>query len=156
VRSYVVVAALALALSGCVSQEEKETVRLLTSVSGYVGYPGSGSPVAAPRADGGDTDPTGQEALRAAFRASKSFQRRRRADPEVADAFAFIDGKTLRDGWGNPLQYRCPNPNDQHTWILFSCGPDGLPGTPDDLGAEGPAVGPEKPTAVREGDVEVK
>jgi len=35
------------------------------------------------------------------------------------------------DAWGNPYVYRCPGV--ENAFDLFSCGPDGQPGTADDI-----------------------
>ena len=39
----------------------------------------------------------------------------------------------FRDAWGNPYQYVYPGTHNQHSYDLFSKGPDGLDGTPDDV-----------------------
>jgi general secretion pathway protein G len=44
---------------------------------------------------------------------------------------AYID-KLLLDPWGNAYQYRCPGSNGAD-FDLFSSGPDGQPGTSDDV-----------------------
>jgi len=32
----------------------------------------------------------------------------------------------VRDGWGNPIIYRCPGPVHRHGWDLYSFGPNGV------------------------------
>lgn len=39
----------------------------------------------------------------------------------------------FRDAWDNPYQYAYPGTHNQHSYDLFSKGPDGLDGTPDDV-----------------------
>jgi general secretion pathway protein G len=44
----------------------------------------------------------------------------------------YVD-KVPIDPWGNPYVYRCPGSNGKD-YHLFCCGPDGIPGTSDDIG----------------------
>jgi general secretion pathway protein G len=44
---------------------------------------------------------------------------------------AYID-KLPIDRWGTPYMYRCPGKNG-NDFDVFSCGPDGVPGTADDV-----------------------
>jgi general secretion pathway protein G len=37
------------------------------------------------------------------------------------------------DGWGNKFFYDCPGKHDTNGYDLFSAGPDGKPGTDDDI-----------------------
>jgi general secretion pathway protein G len=41
--------------------------------------------------------------------------------------------KEFRDPWGNPYQYRCPGQHNTTSYDLSSSGPDGQPGTEDDI-----------------------
>lgn len=45
----------------------------------------------------------------------------------------YIEGKVPSDPWGNPYVYRSPGTRNPNTYDLFSSGPDGKPGTDDDL-----------------------
>ena len=38
------------------------------------------------------------------------------------------------DPWGNPYQYRFPGVKNPQSYDLYSLGPDGTEGTPDDIG----------------------
>jgi general secretion pathway protein G len=38
------------------------------------------------------------------------------------------------DPWGNPYQYLCPGMHRPDSYDVWSCGPDGLSGTEDDIG----------------------
>jgi general secretion pathway protein G len=40
----------------------------------------------------------------------------------------------LMDPWGNPFQYRFPGERNPGSYDVWSNGPDGLPGTADDIG----------------------
>jgi len=44
------------------------------------------------------------------------------------------------DPWGNPYQYKCPGLNNTD-FTVFSCGPDGKPGTTDDVLPEATPAG---------------
>jgi general secretion pathway protein G len=41
--------------------------------------------------------------------------------------------KQFRDPWGNPYQYQCPGQHNPTNYDLSSAGPDGQPGTEDDI-----------------------
>ncbi len=41
----------------------------------------------------------------------------------------WVQGEKVVDAWGNPIRYRV----DGKTFELWSCGPDGISGTEDDL-----------------------
>jgi type II secretion system protein G len=45
-----------------------------------------------------------------------------------------VGNEILRDPWGNPFMYRFPGVKNQKGYDLFSNGPDGKPGTADDIG----------------------
>jgi len=45
----------------------------------------------------------------------------------------YIEGKVPSDPWGNPYLYRCPGLHNHEEFDLFSYGPDGKPGTADDI-----------------------
>jgi general secretion pathway protein G len=40
------------------------------------------------------------------------------------------------DAWGHPFVYRCPGTADPTSFDLLSVGPDGIEGTPDDIGKD--------------------
>ena len=45
-----------------------------------------------------------------------------------------VDSKAgLRDPWGQPYQYRIPALHSNLAYDLWSCGPDGISGTADDI-----------------------
>jgi general secretion pathway protein G len=47
----------------------------------------------------------------------------------------YLDQTSLpRDPWGNPYVYRQPGERNPRSYDLFSPGPDGRPGTDDDIG----------------------
>jgi general secretion pathway protein G len=41
--------------------------------------------------------------------------------------------KQFQDPWGNPYQYECPGQHNTTSYDLASAGPDGQPGTEDDI-----------------------
>jgi general secretion pathway protein G len=43
------------------------------------------------------------------------------------------------DDWGHPFQYVFPSPKDPTTYQVISWGPDGVPGTADDIIVDGPS-----------------
>lgn len=46
----------------------------------------------------------------------------------------YIDGRELpKDPWGNPYLYRFPGERNAQGYDLYSAGPDGQPGTEDDI-----------------------
>lgn len=46
----------------------------------------------------------------------------------------YIDGRELpKDPWGNPYVYRFPGERNAQGYDLYSAGPDGQPGTEDDI-----------------------
>jgi type II secretion system protein G len=45
----------------------------------------------------------------------------------------YVEGKVPADPWGNPYVYRFPGTRNPNGYDLFSSGPDGKPGTDDDL-----------------------
>lgn len=46
----------------------------------------------------------------------------------------YIDGRELpKDPWGNPYLYRFPGERNTQGYDLYSAGPDGQPGTEDDI-----------------------
>lgn len=45
----------------------------------------------------------------------------------------YVEGKVPADPWGNPYVYRSPGSRNPNGYDLFSSGPDGKPGTEDDL-----------------------
>ena len=46
----------------------------------------------------------------------------------------YIDGRELpKDPWGNPYVYRFPGERNTQGYDLYSAGPDGQPGTEDDI-----------------------
>lgn len=42
--------------------------------------------------------------------------------------------EALNDPWGHPYQYRNPGAHNPQTYDVYSMGPDGQDGTPDDIG----------------------
>jgi general secretion pathway protein G len=52
--------------------------------------------------------------------------------PGVANWHPFMDNYAI-DPWGHPLMYKCPGTADPSSYDLYSCGPDGIDGTSDDL-----------------------
>jgi general secretion pathway protein G len=56
------------------------------------------------------------------------------APPDVAGAWQgrYIEQVTP-DKWGNPYRYLCPSPTEPGNYMLFSCGPDGVEYTEDDI-----------------------
>jgi len=44
------------------------------------------------------------------------------------------DLKNLKDPWGHEYIYRCPGAHNPDRYVLYSMGPDGKDGTPDDIG----------------------
>ena len=46
---------------------------------------------------------------------------------------AFDDAEIPRDPWDNEYHYVCPGKHHPARFDLFSCGPDGLPNTDDDI-----------------------
>jgi general secretion pathway protein G len=57
------------------------------------------------------------------------------ASPDNPERKPYIkDPSSLRDAWGNPLQYRFPGVHNQTRFDLWSTGPDGVNGTADDIG----------------------
>ncbi|WP_009961278.1 type II secretion system major pseudopilin GspG [Verrucomicrobium spinosum] len=47
---------------------------------------------------------------------------------------ALAKPEALSDPWGRPYQYRNPGKRDPAGYDLYSLGPDGVEGTPDDVG----------------------
>lgn len=47
---------------------------------------------------------------------------------------ALAKPEALTDPWGRPYQYRNPGKKDPAGYDLYSLGPDGVEGTPDDVG----------------------
>lgn len=47
---------------------------------------------------------------------------------------ALAKPEALSDPWGRPYQYRNPGKKDPAGYDLYSLGPDGVEGTPDDVG----------------------
>lgn len=45
-----------------------------------------------------------------------------------------LDPGSLRDAWNRPLKYACPGSRNPDGYDLWSVGPDGKDGTPDDIG----------------------
>jgi len=45
-----------------------------------------------------------------------------------------VEAKLEEDPWGTPYQYEFPGKHNPKGFDVFSCGPDRLPGTPDDIG----------------------
>ncbi len=45
-----------------------------------------------------------------------------------------VDYRKLIDPWGHPYQYRCPGVHNPAGYDVWSLGPDGTSGTPDDIG----------------------
>lgn len=70
--------------------------------------------------------PTTQQGLRALVEKPKT-----RPAPKSWRPFL---KKTLLDPWGNEYQYATPGKKDTGGFDLFSMGPDGKPGTEDDIG----------------------
>ena len=46
----------------------------------------------------------------------------------------YLDIDIGRDPWGNPYQYACPGSHNPDSFDVWSFGPDGVNGTPDDIG----------------------
>jgi general secretion pathway protein G len=46
----------------------------------------------------------------------------------------YLDIDIGRDPWGNPYQYACPGSHNPDGFDVWSFGPDGVNGTPDDIG----------------------
>jgi len=47
----------------------------------------------------------------------------------------YVDKNDLpKDRWGHDYVYRCPGRHNQDQFDVFSCGPDGIPETADDIG----------------------
>ncbi len=46
----------------------------------------------------------------------------------------YVTAGLLSDHWGNRYQYRSPGAHNQEGYDLWSMGPDGQDGTPDDIG----------------------
>ncbi len=44
------------------------------------------------------------------------------------------DPNSLKDPWGNELQYKCPGDVHKDSYDIYSFGPDGKEGTDDDIG----------------------
>jgi len=49
------------------------------------------------------------------------------------DKWVKTHDKISLDPWGNPYQYQYPGTNNPDTFDLWSCGPDGISGTDDDV-----------------------
>lgn len=50
----------------------------------------------------------------------------------------YLESGPLLDGWGRPLNYAVNAPGSLQPFVLFSSGPDGIPGTTDDIPASWP------------------
>jgi general secretion pathway protein G len=56
------------------------------------------------------------------------------ADPQPKFWRPLAKPELLRDPWGHPYQFRNPGVHNQQGYDIFSLGPDGQEGTPDDIG----------------------
>jgi general secretion pathway protein G len=54
-------------------------------------------------------------------------------DPSKWDG-PYLDSDVPRDPWGNFFQYACPGTHNPDSFDVWSLGPDGANGTPDDIG----------------------
>ena len=55
------------------------------------------------------------------------------ADPSKWDG-PYLDRDVPKDPWGNPYQYAMPGNHNPDGFDVWSFGPDGMNGTPDDIG----------------------
>ena len=46
----------------------------------------------------------------------------------------YLDSAVPLDPWGSPYQYMFPGSRNPDSYDLWSCGPDGMNGTEDDIG----------------------
>ena len=46
----------------------------------------------------------------------------------------YIEASALKDPWNNPFVYQFPGSHNTNGFDLYSCGPDGREGGPDDIG----------------------
>ncbi len=54
--------------------------------------------------------------------------------PQPRSYKSLLREQALFDPWGNPYQYRRPGKHNPDTYDIYSLGPDGKEGTPDDIG----------------------
>lgn len=54
--------------------------------------------------------------------------------PQPRSYKSLLREQALFDPWGNPYQYRRPGKSNPDTYDIYSLGPDGKEGTPDDIG----------------------
>jgi general secretion pathway protein G len=67
-----------------------------------------------------------------------SLQALRAKPQDLADptkwAGPYLDTEIPKDPWGNAYQYACPGQHNPDSFDVWSFGPDGANGTPDDIG----------------------
>lgn len=54
--------------------------------------------------------------------------------PPIPTRYRRIMGRLLKDPWNHEFQYRSPAEHSAFAYDLWSSGPDGVSGTPDDIG----------------------